>query len=54
MGGKLAQIGSRLVTGAARKMADDFFREFVRQVTGDPALEVVIESVQAEQGGATQ
>lgn len=28
VGGKLAQIGSRLVDGAARKMADDFFAEF--------------------------
>jgi len=28
VGGKLAQIGSRLIDGAARKMADDFFRRF--------------------------
>jgi hypothetical protein len=28
VGGKLAQIGSRLVDGAARKVADDFFRNF--------------------------
>jgi hypothetical protein len=28
IGGKLAQIGSRLVDGVARKMADDFFRRF--------------------------
>ncbi len=28
VGGKLAQIGSRLVDGAARKMADDFFAAF--------------------------
>ena len=28
VGGKLAQIGSRLVDGAARKMADDFFANF--------------------------
>ena len=28
VGGKLAQIGSRLVDGAARKMADDFFARF--------------------------
>lgn len=46
VGGKLAQIGSRLVTGAARKMADDFFCEFVRHVSGDPAMEVHIESVE--------
>lgn len=28
IGGKLAQIGSRLVDGAARKIADDFFATF--------------------------
>ncbi|HYM32404.1 MAG TPA: carbon monoxide dehydrogenase subunit G [Candidatus Cybelea sp.] len=28
VGGKLAQIGSRLVDSAARKMADDFFAQF--------------------------
>ena len=26
IGGKLAQLGQRLVNGAAKKMADDFFR----------------------------
>jgi carbon monoxide dehydrogenase subunit G len=29
IGGKLAQIGSRLVDGAAAKLADDFFARFV-------------------------
>jgi carbon monoxide dehydrogenase subunit G len=33
VGGKLAQIGSRLIDGAARKMADDFFRKFGEAVT---------------------
>lgn len=28
VGGKLAQIGSRLIDGVARKMADDFFARF--------------------------
>jgi len=28
VGGKLAQIGARLIDGAARKMADDFFQRF--------------------------
>ena len=31
--GKLAQIGSRLIDGAARKMADDFFGRFAAIVT---------------------
>ena len=29
VGGKLAQVGSRLVAGATRKIADDFFANFV-------------------------
>jgi carbon monoxide dehydrogenase subunit G len=29
VGGKLAQIGSRLIDGVARKMADEFFTRFV-------------------------
>ncbi|HVY98988.1 MAG TPA: carbon monoxide dehydrogenase subunit G [Dongiaceae bacterium] len=32
IGGKLAQIGSRLIDGAARKMADDFFSAFAAAV----------------------
>jgi carbon monoxide dehydrogenase subunit G len=32
VGGKLAQIGSRLVDGAAAKVAEDFFARFVEQV----------------------
>jgi len=31
VGGKLAQIGSRLVDGAAAKMADEFFAAFSKQ-----------------------
>jgi carbon monoxide dehydrogenase subunit G len=33
VGGKLAQIGSRLVDGTARKLADDFFTRFVNEVS---------------------
>jgi carbon monoxide dehydrogenase subunit G len=32
VGGKIAQIGSRLVDGAAQKLADDFFGRFVNAV----------------------
>ena len=32
VGGKLAQIGSRLIQGTAKKMADDFFSRFSRIV----------------------
>lgn len=34
VGGKLAQVGSRLIDGAARKMADDFFAAFGTHVGG--------------------
>jgi carbon monoxide dehydrogenase subunit G len=32
VGGKLAQLGSRLIDGTAKKMADEFFDNFSRQV----------------------
>jgi carbon monoxide dehydrogenase subunit G len=32
IGGKLAQLGQRLVNGAAKKIADDFFRNFAATV----------------------
>ncbi len=34
VGGKLAQIGQRLVDGAAKKMADQFFQAFAEAVGG--------------------
>jgi uncharacterized protein len=38
VGGKLAQVGSRLIDGTARKMADSFFTAFSREVAGgEPA-----------------
>ncbi len=33
VGGKLAQIGSRLLDAAARKIADEFFRNFKENVS---------------------
>ena len=42
VGGKLAQIGSRLIAGTARKMADQFFGTFAAHVapgSGDAATE---------------
>jgi hypothetical protein len=36
VGGKLAQIGSRLIDSASRKMADDFFSRFAEVVGGAP------------------
>jgi len=34
IGGKLAQLGQRLVNGAAKKLADDFFTRFAQAVKG--------------------
>jgi carbon monoxide dehydrogenase subunit G len=34
VGGKLAQIGSRLIQGSAKKLADDFFAKFAAVVEG--------------------
>jgi carbon monoxide dehydrogenase subunit G len=38
VGGKIAQLGSRLIDGFARKMADDFFTRF-QQAVEEPADE---------------
>jgi carbon monoxide dehydrogenase subunit G len=34
IGGKLAQLGQRLINGAAKKMADEFFQKFAANVAG--------------------
>lgn len=36
VGGKMAQLGSRLIDGFAKKMADQFFETFQTIVEGDP------------------
>jgi type VI protein secretion system component VasF len=43
VGGKLAQIGSRLIDGVARKMAEDFFSRFNQIVA--PAESAASESM---------
>jgi carbon monoxide dehydrogenase subunit G len=43
VGGKLAQIGSRLIDGTARKMAEDFFGKFSELVAGQAAATPVAE-----------
>jgi len=49
VGGKLAQVGSRLVRGAATKMANEFFTRFVGVVTNDPEHKVLIETIEIEE-----
>ena len=41
VGGKLAQVGSRLIDGVARKMADDFFVAFNENLAGVSGTEDV-------------
>jgi len=36
VGGKLAQIGSRLIGSAAKKMANDFFKKFAKLAAAEP------------------
>ena len=48
VGGKLAQIGSRLVDGAAAKMADDFFARFVTRAAGPAASAAAADVVPAD------
>jgi carbon monoxide dehydrogenase subunit G len=37
VGGKLAQLGSRLIDATAKKMADQFFENLRQQLTGPPS-----------------
>jgi carbon monoxide dehydrogenase subunit G len=39
VGGKLAQIGSRLIDGVAAKLADDFFTRFGERASAEPTAE---------------
>lgn len=39
VGGKLAQLGSRIIDGFAKKMADQFFERFQLAIEGPPAGE---------------
>jgi|SRR5687767_3376826 len=42
VGGKLAQIGNRLVDGAAKKLADDFFARFAGELTKVPEAQAAL------------
>ena len=35
IGGKLGQIGGRLISASAKKIADDFFQRFAKELGGD-------------------
>jgi hypothetical protein len=44
VGGKLAQIGSRLVDAAAKKVADEFFQNFTKKMTSSEDATVVLQA----------
>jgi uncharacterized protein len=41
VGGKIAQVGARLIDGTAKKLADEFFGKFAAMVGGPPATAAV-------------
>ena len=47
VGGKLAQLGSRLIDSTAKKMADEFFANFSEKVGGPAPEETVAEEAEA-------
>jgi carbon monoxide dehydrogenase subunit G len=53
VGGKLAQIGSRLVDASARKLADDFFERFAKEVSAVSAAPQAAPVEAQPAGGAT-
>ncbi|RZS81539.1 CoxG family protein [Pigmentiphaga kullae] len=50
VGGKLAQVGARVIDGVARKMADEFFQRLDKAITGSDAENV--DDTQAAPGGS--
>jgi carbon monoxide dehydrogenase subunit G len=54
VGGKLAQIGSRLIDGVAKKMSDDFFARFNQTVATPAATESAAGTPPAEAAPAVQ
>jgi carbon monoxide dehydrogenase subunit G len=54
VGGKIAQLGSRLIDGVAKKMADQFFANFATAVSGPSSAEgAVVAGGPGSGGGAT-
>jgi carbon monoxide dehydrogenase subunit G len=47
IGGKLAQVGSRLIDSVAKKMADDFFKAFQNQMAPSTAASEAVPAIQA-------
>ncbi len=54
IGGKLAQVGSRLIDSVAKKMSDDFFKAFRKQLAPPEDLAVAANSPATSTALATQ
>ena len=54
VGGKLAQIGSRLVDAAAKKVADEFFQNFNKKMSSSEDPTVTIPGAPAHGHGGTE
>jgi carbon monoxide dehydrogenase subunit G len=52
VGGKLAQIGSRLVDAAAKKVADEFFQNFTRKMSAGEDTTVILQTPGKQDGAA--
>jgi carbon monoxide dehydrogenase subunit G len=48
VGGKIAQVGARLIDGTAKKLADEFFSKFAAMVGGPPPAETVASTAPAD------
>lgn len=47
IGGKLAQVGSRLIDSVAKKMADDFFKAFQNQMAPSTSASDAVNAIEA-------
>lgn len=54
IGGKLAQIGSRLIDGAAKSLAGEFFQKFNELVSADTSVADAEEATEAAADAATE
>lgn len=54
VGGKIAQLGQRLIDGAARSMAEDFFKRFDQEMQRRHPREVAASLPEAAEAGAPQ
>lgn len=52
VGGKIAQVGARLIDGTAKKLADEFFSKFAVMVGGPPPAEAAAPEASAAQPSA--